>query len=366
MRLKTLLTSDLHLGMKFAGYPDVREELCEARFVALERLVRRANEESCELLVVAGDLFNGISPAKRDNARAREALGEFDGKLVAVLPGNHDFVTPGTSDLWATFAEQTSGNVVVLDSTEPYPLTDHGIDACLYPAPCTSKTSPTNNVSWIAQAPRDDTIGLHIGVAHGTIEGVSPDFDNRYYPMTVSELSELNMDCWFVGHTHVPWRRDTILYPGTPEPDGFDCRHGGTAFIVELDSGGMVEAREIACGTYRFMHETRAVRGAADLSKAGRAYASGYDNCLLKLKVTGMLPKEEYPKLDELRRSIADSVFLLQSCDAEVKEEITREDIDSEFTPGSLPHRLLHGLCENDADWEALQIAYQMLREARR
>ena len=45
MSLKIFLTSDLHLGMKFAGYPEVQAELSEARFNALEKLVGTANEK---------------------------------------------------------------------------------------------------------------------------------------------------------------------------------------------------------------------------------------------------------------------------------------------------------------------------------
>jgi len=50
MALKIFCTSDLHLGMKFANYPDhIRESLVEARFKTLESLVEKANSEKCNL-----------------------------------------------------------------------------------------------------------------------------------------------------------------------------------------------------------------------------------------------------------------------------------------------------------------------------
>lgn len=49
MSLIMVLTSDVHLGMKFSTHPKVQEELTEARFLALSNLVQKANEEHCDL-----------------------------------------------------------------------------------------------------------------------------------------------------------------------------------------------------------------------------------------------------------------------------------------------------------------------------
>ena len=71
MPLKIFCTSDLHLGMKFANYPDhIRESLVEARFKTLENLIEKANSEKCDMFIVAGDLFDRISVAKGDITRA--------------------------------------------------------------------------------------------------------------------------------------------------------------------------------------------------------------------------------------------------------------------------------------------------------
>ena len=67
MALRLFLTSDLHLGMKFAGYPDAaRAALVEARFTCLDRIVGAANEARADLLVIAGDLFETVNVARRE------------------------------------------------------------------------------------------------------------------------------------------------------------------------------------------------------------------------------------------------------------------------------------------------------------
>jgi len=71
----------------------VQERLVEARFDALKRWADIANEETCDLFVVGGDLFHRVSVAKKDIQRAASISTEFQGRLGALLPGNHDYIT---------------------------------------------------------------------------------------------------------------------------------------------------------------------------------------------------------------------------------------------------------------------------------
>jgi len=90
MGIKIFHTADLHLGMRFAGYPEIQNELINARYETLENMVKTANRESCALLFMAGDLFDRTTLNVKDISRAARALNEFEGELVIVLPGNHD------------------------------------------------------------------------------------------------------------------------------------------------------------------------------------------------------------------------------------------------------------------------------------
>ena len=66
--------------------------LVEARFDALKRCVDIANEKEYDLFVVGGDLFDRVSVAERDIQRAASILTEFQGRVVAALPSNHDHI----------------------------------------------------------------------------------------------------------------------------------------------------------------------------------------------------------------------------------------------------------------------------------
>ena len=69
MGIKIFHTADLHLGMRFAGYPDIQDELINARYETLEKLVSLANRENCTLFVIAGDLFDRTTLNVKDISR---------------------------------------------------------------------------------------------------------------------------------------------------------------------------------------------------------------------------------------------------------------------------------------------------------
>ncbi len=368
--LRIFLTSDLHLGMKFAGYPEVQVELSEARFRALEKLVTLANQNTCGLFVIAGDLFDRVTVTKRDVIRAALLLKDFQGPLVAVLPGNHDFISQGQTDLWTPFKENAGDRVLVLEERKTYPLTHYDLEATLYAAPCGSKHSSENAIDWIREAPKERTVKNHIGVAHGSLEGFSPDFDERYYPMTSQELLACGMDLWLMGHTHIqypsqPGQTDRIFYPGTPEPDGFDCQHEGKAWVLELSEDRTVTSLSLSTGHHRFLHDEVEIKNPGDLEALKKKYAAPeHRKTLLKMKLRGRIPREEYQLLSRVRRILEEQLFYLVWNDTEVREEITMEDIHHEFTEGSFPHTLLTDLSRS-GDSEALQIAYELLQELR-
>ncbi|HVP18044.1 MAG TPA: metallophosphoesterase [Spirochaetia bacterium] len=370
MTLSVFLTADLHLGMKFAGYPEsAQAALVEARFACLERMVEQAGSLGCDLFIVAGDLFDRISAARRDIQRAATALRSFSGKLVAVLPGNHDYLGPG-DQLWPAFRSSCGDSVLLLDEPRAYPLVRYDVDACLYAGPCTSKHSRSNAIQWVKGAPKDPAVTHHLGVAHGSLEGFSPDFTESYYPLTTVELLSSGMSAWLIGHTHVPFPaapgpRDRIFNPGTPEPDGFDCLHTGSAWHLQFSAKDAVTATRVPTGSLRFIEETIAVHGAADLELLLRRY-SGHDarSILLRANLAGRVPHDLVSEIGRIRQSLTEGLLYSELRTTRLSEEITREAIDREYPQGSFPHQLLSRLAAS-GDSEALSVAQDLLEETR-
>jgi DNA repair exonuclease SbcCD nuclease subunit len=368
--MKILATADLHLGMKFSAYPEMQAELSDARFRTLEKLVQEANQRGCDLLVVAGDLFERITVAKKDILRAASTLNKFEGKAAAVLPGNHDYAAGEDASLWWSFKEQCGDAVLVLDKPKVYPLGHYDLDCCLYAGPCTEKHSAQNAVSWVRSAPREENCSLHIGVAHGSIESFSPDFAEQYYPMKMSELEDAGLDFWIIGHTHAqipdPVSSAPVIFvPGTPEPDGFDCRHAGAAWVIETHGSGTLSCESVGTGQYRFFEEQVNVDSSESVRKLVDTYASPlYTSSLVKLRVSGSLPEDAFDEIRSVEEKLHDKLPYLVVDTSGVVKNITGETIEREFASGSFPYELLKQLLD-DGDLEALQEAYQLIQKVR-
>lgn len=363
MALKIFATADLHIGMKFARYrDDVRAALVDARLQALERMVQRANEASCDIFAVAGDLFDRPNCPKKTVLQVLHALDRFEGALVALLPGNHDYVSGG-GDLWDLLSREAGDRVLLLTERRPCDLDEFDLDAVLYPAPCTEKHSAVSAAGWITPANRVQERQYHVGLAHGSIAGVSPDFDGRYYPMSAEDLETAGMDAWIVGHTHVQWNNGRVYIPGTPEPDGFDCSGPGAAWLLRLAEDG-VSAKPMVDGMFRFLDLPLEAKPGEDvISAIERHLPAEQERVLLRLKLRGLMTAEERDKLDAYLDRLSAELFYLR-CDTEnLAREITGNDIDAAFPEDSLPHRLLRSL-EEERDPILLNLAWGLISEA--
>jgi len=355
--------------MKFAGYPEVRERLAEARFEALERVVSLANSEECALLAIAGDLFDRQRLAANEVQRAAEALSRFEGDVALVLPGNHDFSAPD-SELWSRFRRSAGDRTLLLDRTEPVDLRHYGLPAAVYPAPCTSRRSAENNIGWIREAGPVAGVQFHIGIAHGSLAGLSPDPEQNYYPMSRDELLDLPMDIWLLGHTHVrypeePASGDRVFNPGTPEPDGFDCSHSGAAFVIDLEEDRPPAARIVPTGAYQFADMTLSLSPDLTSEEIVRRAADRADSTvLLRLELTGTASTETISALPAIEGTLREKVFYLELDSGGLREAVTPERIAREFPEGSFGHRLLSSLLEN-GDNAAADSAFALLEEAR-
>lgn len=367
--VKIFHTADLHLGMKFAGYLAIQNELINARYGVLERMVEMANKEECELFIVAGDLFDRVTMKPAEIKKAVTILNKFDGDMVLVLPGNHDYYTSDSS-LWKEFSKHAGDRVLVLNELKVYDLREHNLDVAIFPGACGSKYSEKNMLGWVEPEMLNGEGLIKIGVVHGSLEGVSPDFKQNYYPMSKRELESMGLELWLLGHTHLPWpekieKYSRIFIPGTPEPDGFDCSHEGNAFIFTINSPSDIDIVKVSTGKYRFSIEKVLLHNRHSINQLKEKFTKeDYKNTVLRLILKGRLKKEDLLEVNEVIKSIEENVLHLQIIRDELNEEINLELINSEFTQDSFPHRLLLSLLDDEGDvsYKALQKAYDLIK----
>ena len=368
-------TADVHVGLKFTrGYPEsLQKSLVDERVAVVAKMADLANRERCQLLVVAGDLFDHLRVSKKVIRQTAEALRRFNG-VVAVLPGNHDYKSEADDPIWPDFKDHLGEGHLILDRCVPYDLDPFGLPVVLLPGVCTAKHSKENAVGWIQEATADlPESKLKIGVAHGSLAGLSPDFNGDFYPMQQSELAQMDVDMWLLGHTHIRFpdrsegRDDRVFYPSTPEPDGFDCGHAGHALVIDIHEDRTCEYRSVRTGRFRFhvMHKTGidSELKLAQLKKEFEELPEGEH--LVKLKLQGRLDSEALEQLKTLESELGKLVSYLEFNADEVLRAVRQEDLDAEFTEGSFPHQLLSELAHDESDQFALQLAYDLVREAR-
>ena len=367
--IKIFHTADIHIGMKFNNYPEpIKGYLQEARMDVLGNMIKIANEEKCSLFVIAGDLFDKITGIdKRTIGRITAALNDFQGECVLVMPGNHDYDN-GMIELWDSFNKAASEKIIFINEERAYSLENYGLNAVIYPAPCHSKHSSTNNLQWIKEEKADDNY-INIGIAHGALEGLSPDLDNSYYNMSIKELQNIPIDLWLLGHTHItypgksPITNEKIFNPGTPEPDGLDCKHKGQAWIITIDDSKKTNAELIQTGTYKFTDKTYTIEDRDDLDRILDELKNDEPGkTIARITLIGSVDEGVFEYRQEVYSSIEKSIIYLIVEDSDFKMKITTEKIHKEFSDGSFPQELLLSLSDEE---DTLQLAYELIMEVR-
>lgn len=368
MTLKILHTADLHLGMSFPKYPHLRSELIDARFESLDNMITIANSKGVDLFVIAGDLFENKSPPERDIEKVTYSLNNFEGKLVLILPGNHDYYCDESNNIWSKFEKHSGDNILILKKKKVERLDNFGIDANVYPAPCHARISNANTIGWIKEAEKDRNVLFHIGIAHGSLEKYSPDYDKRYYPMNLRELDSLGLDLWLLGHTHNQHLvSDKIFISGTHEPAYIkNFPREGRAWIITIDDSKKVRPESVNTGKFRILDENIEVDPSCTIEDIPRRFTQkDYLNILLNVYLKGSLSIEEFRKLSGLKDKLRESIKLLSLDTEEVRNEITKDIIDSNFTEGLFPHRLLT-ILNDENDKYSCDVAWELLEEARK
>ena len=379
--IKIFVTGDNHFGKKYDRYPEIRDRLVDNRFVCFEKMVEKAEQEGCDIFAVTGDLFDNCSSIRKsDVERVVRILAGFAGRVL-VLPGNHDYYT-GEEKVWKDFDDALrtcDNNIIRLDRFEPYPIEIAEETVVIYPAFCRSKHSRENNLGWIKETSVPKNGQINIGMAHGAIEGVTPDMQKEYFLMTEPELQAIPMDVWLVGHTHIPYPGGLsedeeiggyrIFNAGTHAQTDLHNNTRGYGFIISVDKQGdkaQVSAKKYQSGTI-FFYDI-AVRVSSAEGDSLEALLQEKLNPLeaesvVRLTVTGSVLSEEYSRRQELYKKYCDRFLSWELQDDELHEEITLDRVREEFAESSFAAKLMEAL---QGDQTELQMAYELLQECSR
>jgi DNA repair exonuclease SbcCD nuclease subunit len=288
--MKLVHAADLHLDSPLRGLERYEtapvEELRRATRDALGKLVELCVQERAELLLIAGDLFDGnwrdYSTGLflcEQMARLREAAID-----VVWLRGNHDAESRLTKHL------KMPANVRELSTRSPESVSFERLDLVVH-GQGFATGAVTDDLT--RRYPRAVSGALNIGLLHTALDG--REGHAPYAPVSVSNLVDLGYQYWALGHIHtheVVAREPFVVYPGNLQ--GRHVRETGPkgAVVLEVDRGRVLGVEHRALDVVRFerlsldVSESGTLDDVTDLVQKHMAEASrGAEQRLLALRV---------------------------------------------------------------------------------
>ena len=242
--MKILHSADWHLDAPMTGRTEEQARFLRQELRKIpEKIVALAKQEKCDMILLAGDLFDG--EYTQDSFRAvRNALEDVE-IPVFITPGNHDFCQPSSPYL----AENWPENVYIF--THPV------METVLIPAlDCAVYGAGYDAMDCAALLEGFHTVGdskYHIGILHGDATNTS----SSYCPVSPQQVRLSGLHYLALGHIHKTgsFRSGDAFcaWPGCPMGHGYD--ETGIKGVILVELGETVQAEFRPLDTPRFYDE---------------------------------------------------------------------------------------------------------------
>ena len=281
--VRLLHAADLHLDSPFSALsPEQAARRRQEQRAMLTQLAELANAHECDLMLLAGDLFDSDNAYPDSVDALRRAFASCRAEIV-IAPGNHDPYNDASPYKRVAFPDNVH---IFTGEKERVRLDELGVD--VYGVGFTGKTCLSSPV---VGYPALDKGRLNLLVCHGDVG--MPLSTNG--PITKSEIAASGFDYIALGHIHVPSgllrEGGTVYaYPGCLESRSFDepGYHGALFGELTKESNGL---RFVRFSKRRYERAAVDVGGCADKAEAVeriRADIRRYtEDTALRLTLTG-------------------------------------------------------------------------------
>ena len=243
--IKILHSADWHLDAPMSGHSPQQAELLRRELKKIpEKIARLAKAENCDLMLLAGDLFDSTTASAETLRSVQSALAEV--KIpVFISPGNHDHVCPGSpyqADGWPE-------NVHIFKTPKIEEVSLSELNCKIYGAGYTSMDCPALLKGF--QAAGDEN--WHLGVFHGDVENPG----SPYFPISREQIRSSALSYLASGHIHkgssLRAGETLCAWPGCPMGRGYDELGAKGVILVTLDED--VKASFLPLDAPRFYDE---------------------------------------------------------------------------------------------------------------
>lgn len=211
--IKILHSADWHLDSPLRGFNAAQREFLRHQQLSLPgRIADIATREGCDVMLLAGDIFDG--PYTRDSVDAVYRALDRVRIPVFISPGNHDHYGPESP--W--FREKWPNNVHIFTSQTISSFVIRDLSCRIYGAAFQSADCP--GLLDHFRAGGQERYALL--VLHG--DPTAP--DSPYCPVTAAQIRESGLDYAALGHIHAAGRMGgeaaLCAWPGCPMGRGYD------------------------------------------------------------------------------------------------------------------------------------------------
>ena len=236
--IKILHSADWHLDSPLQGRLPQQAELLRRELLQIpDRVAALCREENCDLMLLAGDLFDGAYSQQTYRA-VYDALQSVN-VPVFIAPGNHDYICPDSpyeKELWPE-------NVHIFKKQQIEWVDLPALGLRVYGAGFQSMDCPGLLEGFQAE-------GFAVGLFHGDPTQVN----SPYNPITKTQTAQSGLAYLALGHVHKGdglRAGDTLCaWPGCPMGRGYDEQGEKGVLIVTLED--TVQTRFVSLEGPRF------------------------------------------------------------------------------------------------------------------
>ena len=281
--IKILHSADWHLDSPLSARD---EALRNALLEIPGKLADLVRQEGCDLVLLAGDLFDGV-PSRETVDQVSRVLEEM-AVPVFISPGNHDYVradSPWLTHLWPE-------NVHIFTQNTVTSLALPALDCRVYGAAFTGMDCPALLEEFHAEGAEH----WQIAVLHG-----DPQLRNSpYCPITQEQILNSGLDYLALGHIHKTGQlrvgQTLCAWPGCPMGRGYDETGEKGVYIVTLGDTVETEFRPLALPRF---YDLTVEAGSDPEVTLNSLLPSLGNNDYYRITLTGECPGVDLPELSQ-------------------------------------------------------------------
>lgn len=325
-KIRLIHTADVHIGMKFemlGKKGNIQRKQVKDTF---GKVIDTTLSERVDALLIAGDLFDSNTPAKKDVDFVYEQFSKLkkEDMPIIMIPGNHDYYCEKSVYKKYNFSDKFKNVVILKESGEMH--IDKNLDTAFFGFPNLSKRSHQSPFQGFTVNDKVDT-GISIGIAHGSYNMGVTEPDDHVFELEEIEKSQLSYVA--LGHWHspyeVPTKKVKSWYPGSPECTSSDQKDRGIILFIETDGISTIVKR-LPIGKRLAENIDIDVSGLESLSQTKKQIIKLYDqDKILNVGFKGLRNKDMSIDVSQLEDELSGGFFKVKFKDESHLETDTTE-----------------------------------------